>query len=501
MHQQPASLPGVVRRRPISDMPFIARHGAINPATTLHTLLLSALLVAGIVHAQPVDAEKPVGVDCIDESPRRALKTGKQRMDVTSPARPPAKGASYRDASQGVCITRVTDHESEPPVGFAKNLYSRQQAFNADESLLLVFARDGAWHLYDAQTFDYVKRLDLGGGSVEPQWHPTDPDVMYFLPNKGGLSLHAWHVRTDQQMKIVDFTRLQSIAGFPGLHDIRSVWPGAARVWTRWEGSPSMNARYWAFQVETIDEKPLALITFDLATKSIVGSLDIRGVGRPDHVSMSPKGAFAVASWPEKDADCPLFRRRGTLEKPCGVMAFARDFSAAQGLAAKSPHSDLAIAADEREVIVISNYDSGDLEMIDLASGEVTALWRMYINGASSALHISGKAWNKPGWALVSTYATKDPRNAQPWYENRLIAVELKENPRIINLAAIVNDAQAYFSEPHASVNRDFTRVVFNANWGTGKDDDIDTYIARLSPGAIPGSGYGDATLSPTDSQ
>lgn len=485
-------------------MPLILKHAVVIAAARLHAILLSVLIVlpaAGVVHAKPARIEKPAATDCIGEAGQQTLKIGKQRIDATPPAKPPQKGASYRDASQGVCITRVTDHESEPPVGFAKNLYSRQQAFNADESLLLVFARDGAWHLYDAQTFDYVKQLDLGGGSVEPQWHPTDPDVVYFLPNKGGLSLHAWHVPTDQQKKIVDFTRLKSIAGFPGIDDIRKAWPGAARVWTRWEGSPSMNARYWAFQVETENEKPLALITFDLATNSIVGSLDIRRIGRPDHVSMSPKGTYAVASWPEDNADCPLFRSRGTLEKPCGVMSFTRDFSAAQGLAPKSPHSDIAIAADGREVIVISNYDSGDLEMIDLANGKVTPLWRMYINGASTALHVSGKAWDKPGWVLVSTYAAKDPRNSQPWYENRLIAVELKENPRIVNLAAIVNDAQTYFSEPHASVNRDFTRIVFNANWRTGKDEDIDTYVARLSPRAIPASGKGDAKLSSTANQ
>lgn len=484
----------------ITDMAI--RHDAASRILALGlravlTLVLLALPSPAAAQSHLPENGKPQAdtVDCLDESATpRILEAGKRRVDVTLPARPPMKGASYRDASQGVCITRLTDHESEPPVGFAKNIYSRQQAFNADESLILIFARDGHWHLYDARTSEYVRQLDLGGGSVEPQWHPADPDIIYLLPNKGGLSLHAYHVRTDQQKKIADFTELDSIAGFPGVHDIRMLWPDAARIWTRWEGSPSMNARYWAFQVETEDERPLALITFDLAKKSITGSRDIREIGRPDHISMSPKGNYAVASWPEGAADCPLFRSRGTLEKPCGVMAFTRDLKNARGLAAKSPHSDLAIAANGREVIVISNYDSGNLEMIDLATGDVTPLWRMYIDGASTALHVSGKAWRKPGWALVSTYAMKDPKNAKPWYENRLIAVELKKNPRIINVAAIVNDARTYFSEPHASVNRDFTRIVFNANWGSGKDDDIDTYVARLSPGAIPGNGYGAAT-------
>lgn len=494
-------MPDAMQRLRITDMP--GKHACHIFAAGIFATCLWVLPVAGSDGAPGAAGKsRPAETNCVKEqlSPR-ALKAGKQRVDITPPSRPPVKGAGYRDASQGVCITRLTDHESEPPVGFAKNIYSRQQAFNADESRVLVFARDGYWHLYDAKTSEYVKRLDLGGGSVEPHWHPTDPDVLYLLPNRGGLSLHAYHVGTDQQKKIADFTELDSIAGHPGVRDIQDLWPDAKRVWTRWEGSPSMNARYWAFQVETENERPVALITFDLATNSIVGSLDIRRIGRPDHISMSPKGNYAVASWPEDAADCPLFRSRGSLEKPCGLMAFTRDFSEAQGLAPKSPHSDLAITADGHEVIVISNYDSGNLEMIDLASGDVTPLWRMYIGGASTALHVSGKAWGKPGWVLISTYAANDPKNARPWYENRLIAVELKSNPRVINIAGIVNDAQTYFSEPHASVNRDFTRIVFNANWGSGKDEDIDAYVARLSPGAIPDSGYGGATASSTDSQ
>ncbi|HEX7046981.1 MAG TPA: hypothetical protein VF275_05370 [Gammaproteobacteria bacterium] len=414
------------------------------------------------------------------------LKAGKIRPDKLQHPPRPEKGESYIDPNYGVCIVRLTDHENEPPKGFARNLYSRIQPFNADESRILVIAEDGYWHLYDARTFEYIKRLSLGGGSVEPHWHPRDPDVLYLLPNRGGLAMYAYNVETEQRKQIVDFTELESIAGEPDANDIREIWPKAARIWTRWEGSPSRDGRYWAFQVETEDGEPLGLITFDLKEQRILGTFDIRDVGRPDHISMSPKGNYAVVSWPKDAAECAWLRDTGTLEKPCGLMAFSLDFEEATALASGSPHSDIAIDADGREVIVISNYDSGNVEMIDLETGDVTELWRMYIDGASTALHVSGKAYRKPGWVLVSTYWTKDPENADPWYENKLMAVELKEDPRILNIANIVTKARTYFSEPHATVNRDFTRIVFNANWGTGKDTDIDAYIAFLSPSAIP---------------
>ena len=44
----------------------------------------------------------------------------------------------------------------------------------------------------------------------------------------------------------------------------------------------------------------------------------------------------------------------------------------------------------------------------------------------------------------------------------------------------------AYFAEPQATVNRDFTRVLFNSNWGVAASNDVDTYMIQLPPGAFP---------------
>lgn len=454
--------------------------------------MLGALLLVAVATSSPAaepkdDAEKQRPLPChIVPASGLALKTGKHSATADVEKLPrPGKGDSYRDPDYGVCVVRVTDHDHEPPTGFARNYYSRFQPFNADESLLLVFARNGEWHLYDSATFKHLRTLDLGGGSVEPQWHPRDPYRLFVLPDKGGLRMDVVDVRNGKRATVVDFTDLRGVKGYPGVKSLREVWRDAARVWTRWEGSPSIDGRYWAFQVETEDGEPLGLITLDLKERIVLGTHDISEIGRPDHISMSPLGNYAVASWTEEAAPCPLFRKRGSLRQPCGVMAFSRDFEEAVPLANKSPHSDMALDADGREVIVIANYDSGNVEMIDLASGKVTPLWRIYIDGASTAMHISGKAYRRPGWVLISTYWANDPKQARPWYRDKLMAVELREDPRIINIATIVSRARSYFSEPHATVNRDFTRVVFNANWMSGSDDDVDVYMALLPPNAL----------------
>jgi hypothetical protein len=37
-----------------------------------------------------------------------------------------------------------------------------------------------------------------------------------------------------------------------------------------------------------------------------------------------------------------------------------------------------------------------------------------------------------------------------------------------------------YWAEPHASVNRDFTQIVFTSNWGQSGTDQVDMYLIKL---------------------
>lgn len=411
-------------------------------------------------------------------------------MDTTPPGSMsmPAKGVPYTDPAYGTCVVRATDHENEPPSGFARNDYSRRQAFNADGSMMLIYSYNGYWHLYNANDFSYIRQLNMGGSEVEPQWHPTDPNLLYIFPHNGGMTIRKYNVLTDETITVTDFRSVASIAGHPGKTSVQEIWPSAARIWTKSEGSPSMDARYWGLMVETESFGGLGLITYDMQTDTITGVYDYNtdgaGVGRPDHVSMSPTGGYIVSSWYSQA--CPSGTQLGSLHNPCGLMSYSRDFTSAKGLAKLGEHSDIALDANGNDVIVMSNYVSGYVEMYSLATGATTRLWNMYISGAATALHISGKGYNKPGWVIMSTYATTNPQGATLWYKDKIMAVELKENPRIYNIAHTYNKTDQYFSEPHAVVNRDFTRILFNSNWNTADFQNIDAYMITLPPSVIP---------------
>jgi hypothetical protein len=39
-----------------------------------------------------------------------------------------------------------------------------------------------------------------------------------------------------------------------------------------------------------------------------------------------------------------------------------------------------------------------------------------------------------------------------------------------------------YWAEPHATVNRDFTRVLFTTNWGRSGTEQVETMLIDLPP-------------------
>ena len=80
----------------------------------------------------------------------------------------PAKGAVINDPDFKTCIVRATAHDDDPPKTFARNDYSRREAFNADDTRFLAYAMDGYWHLYDAKTLKWLAQLKGPAGDAEP---------------------------------------------------------------------------------------------------------------------------------------------------------------------------------------------------------------------------------------------------------------------------------------------------------------------------------------------
>ena len=387
-------------------------------------------------------------------APTGSWVTGQSTAAEPTTARP-AKGLAAPDPSYKTLVYRVTD-ASEPPTGMRVNDYSRRQAFSAGNKYQLVVALDGSWHIYDAITFAYVKRLPGLSGDAEPQWHPTNPDLMYYLPTNGvGMRILELNVTTGATRTIGDLgTRL------------KAKWPGAAAAWTRSEGSPSADGRYWCLQVDNASWGGVGVVTWDRDTDTILGYYN--SSERPDHVSMSPSGRYCVVS------------STGAL----GTVSFTRDFTSSRKLSATSEHSDIALMPNGEDMFVSVSYqsDAGDVYMHNLDTGERTVLFPSYLSGSSRAFHFSAKSFSKPGYVLISAYADA---GGMKWMDRKITLVELKANPVVRNVAwhrSKYPSSEGYYHESHASISRDGTRVAFSSNWGGATLGDLHAYQALLFP-------------------
>jgi hypothetical protein len=85
---------------------------------------------------------------------------------------------------------------------------------------------------------------------------------------------------------------------------------------------------------------------------------------------------------------------------------------------------------------------------------------------------------------LVSTYNGGHPTHVT-WMDDSVFAIELKQGGRVVRLAHTHSryderQEQDYWAEPHASVNRDFTRVLFTSNWGRTGTEQVEMFLLEL---------------------
>lgn len=360
----------------------------------------------------------------------------------------PVVGQGFIDPTYGVKVTRATQ-------GPRRHNYSRRQAFSHDGKYFLTAAQDGYWFLHDANTCAEIKRLNGLAGDCEPIWSPSGKILHAGREGVGGV----WYwLDVESNTRTVAF----DLNG-------KTPFPDARSFWTKGEGTTSADGRYIALMAETYSGGRVThygIVTVDVIAGTVVGSLATSS--RPDHVSMSPSGNYAVVSWTTS----------------AGTRAYKRDFSGYTQLHSTSEHSDLAIGPNGEDFYVYTDYAAGQIRAKNLATGAAFDISSLYPrSGSAYAAHISGQGFGKPGWVVVSTYADNgsygnarpDP-TLQPQYRKVWLA-ELKPGGQKLNLCHIRSTASGYFAEPQATASRDLSRVMFASNLGSGS---AESYIVDV---------------------
>jgi hypothetical protein len=424
---------------------------------------LDAADLAGLVAAL-AEASRTAGVICAGHVP--ALVTDRTVRQTPALAEPSAR-APFVDPVFDTCVVRMTNRDIDPdPDDTSEGLvpeYSRVQAFNADETRILIRGTDGTAYLYDAATLLPQGQVWFPG--TEPRWDTADPDRLYSIDE---TRLVACNVTSGICQTVRDFAD-----DLPGLNLVT--------VWTRWEGSASADGRYWAFMGENTDWMAVALLVYDLQADAVGATRSLPGDRDVDNVTMSPSGDYVVVLFDEYCDSGAL----GTDADPCGIMVYDRNLQNGRGLLRQSPHGDVALDAQGRDAMIYQDPDTDWIAMVDLPTGAVTPLWAIDFSHSPQGFHFCGRAFGRPGWAVVSTYAGGHPTD-YTWMDDQVFLVELQAGGRVVRLAhdhtRYVDQEQDYWAEPHATANRNLTRILFGTNWGRSGTSQVETYLIELPP-------------------
>jgi hypothetical protein len=393
--------------------------------------------------------------------------------------KPPAL-APFTDPVFGNGITRVTDAAAAGWIGAFPD-YSKRQAWNADETLLLLKINNGDdLAVLDAATYQVRHVIPGIGASQDVFWHPFDPAHLFY-----NLEATLW-VR-------------EALTDLPPA----TVWTFGDYTFadTAAEGNLSRDARFYA--VYAHNDAPAtphdASILVDLAAKRELGRLDVpTNLQAFDWISVSPLGKYVVVDY-ATDLDAPFN----------GVEVYDQAFHLRWRKPLGAGHSDMGVDADGSEVLVMDVYNNDtnltDIRKFRLSDGAETLLLSIQVFDQ----HISCRNESNAGWCFVSTFdyvdrLTDSPADWEP-FEDEVFALKLDGSGEVRRLAHHHSrryspttpdpDASVYFAEPHATVDRSGTKVLFGSNWriDVGEARAIDAYVVEFA--APPPS----ITITPTN--
>lgn len=369
------------------------------------------------------------------------------------------------DPKFGTTLLRLTDARGGRKPGMMPQ-YSKRQVWNANDSLMLLISGDGTTHLYNGRTYQFIRELSSVYGE-DIFWHPIVPSIIICTDNQALLSYDVIGDRFD------------TIAVFQ-----QYDWFN-----TRGEGNLSVDGSYYAFVGQTYDSTVhfKDIVVYDLIGRNVMRTMPLpEPLQDFDWVSISPKGNYVVIDYATTDSS-----RYNGVEVYDRMMNFLWQRPLGAG------HSDLGIDENGDEVLVMDYYDpysnSTWVKKFRLSDGKETNLLEFHW---SFDAHVSCRNTLRPGWCYISTFDGEGrlADDSTTWlpFEDEIFALKLDGSGAVQRIAhhhsrrfsptTPDRDNSVYYAEPHATVNRDGSRIVFGSNWrmNVETDSSVDAYLVDI---------------------
>ena len=352
------------------------------------------------------------------------------------------------DPQFGTTIRRISNAGTNHVV---KPMYSTIPAWNADESLMILYHTSGAPYagqhvLYDGKTYQLIRALNDTAADLEQiHWDTINPSFFYYPSNYNNLARFIkYDVRTDTETVLHNFALAPTSCPNNG-----SLSFGSDPQYMSWEA----NKKVVGLQC---GNKKFA---YNISTDTVLGIATISSVNAP---VVAPSGNLMYLDG--KVYDTATFSLQRTL--PMAVV---------------DEHASIGREADGTDVYNAIDFDgspAGNLISWNLQTGTKDPV----ISEATgypypiTGTHISSIATQNPGFVSVDMIGEGTGKTL---LDNEIVVVDLNTD-RVCRAAHhhSADGPQGYWAEPHANISPSGTRIAFASDWGG--TNTVDTYVLEL---------------------
>ena len=376
----------------------------------------------------------------------------------------PAYLGTIIDPSFGTTIRRISDAGVG---GVIKPMYSTIQAWNANESMMILYNQTISQHeLLDGQNYNFIRILnDISPADLEQIfWDYDDPDVFYY-PEINTDNFIKYTVSNQTKQTLFNMATVSSCNGEIHLgNDVQMM---------------SWDSDLITFRCDNTEAFSYRISTGELTTFSISNTADTAP-------SAGPSGNYFYHNSSVYDVD-------GNFE-----------YDLNESSPEHSSMGKLANGNDAYFAIAFAQGPNGgcigDIIAHDLTTGDCFPLISQSqgYDYPQSGTHMSANAHKNTDGGWIAASMMGYDQDGQSLLDQELVIAKADEGNIIvcrIGHHRSDEDEFDYWGEPHATISPSGTRVLFGSDWSGAEDgQSVDSYVVEL-PSYVSNESSADAVL------
>ncbi len=429
--------------------------------------------------ATPANTPNPLPTPTVEPLPTLAPVAGGTNLcqglvvdQENRPMQPLAKPGYLQtvvDPAFGTTIRRISDVEATVTGERAviKPMYNTIQAWNADESYLILYQRSAGHLLHDGFTYEFIRNLDIFPADLEEVfWDFNDPDILYYVEpyrrsdEEPGKRLIRYSVSNDSKTSLRSFDNVCTSSGIESGNDVQMMSWDSDTIGLRCSSEP---AQLFGYKISTDTLTPIL-------TSGVGNNYAPWYAPQP-----APSGDLYVLDNAVLDTNMNVLRTLNFEGPEHSVIGQFRD----------GTDGVFAVAFAEGPQ---GGCGAGSLIAHDLTDGSCRTLVGQE-NGypyPPSDTHMSALSHLNPGWIAVSGVGVANwgqTENAgQELLDNELLLVDSAPGGDVCRVGHHRSFADGgsfgYWSEPHVVISPSGTRLLFGSDWEGGSS--VDSYVIEL---------------------